>query len=124
MNYKLMIVDDSRVAYAEIQKLLEGSEFHIVGYCRSGEAALESYESLNPDVVTMDIVMPGMDGLETCQKLRERWPDARILMVSSLAYSATMEASAEMGAKGFIFKPFTQEELLSGLRKAVSDCAS
>lgn len=124
MKYNLMIVDDSRVVHAEMTKLLEGSEFDIVAYCRSGEAALEEYGSVNPDVVTMDIVMPGIDGLETCQKLLEKWPDARILMVSSLAYGATTEDSAELGAKGFIFKPFTKEDLLDGLRKAVGASAS
>lgn len=124
MKYNLMIVDDSRVVHAEMKRMLEGSEFEIVAYCRSGEAALEEYGTVNPDVVTMDIVMPGIDGLETCQKLLEKWPDARVLMVSSLAYGATTENSAELGAKGFIFKPFTQEDLLDGLRKAVGESAS
>ena len=119
VKYNLMIVDDSRVVYAEMKKLLEGSEFEIVSYCRSGEAALEEYGTVKPDVVTMDIVMPGIDGLETCQRLMEQWPDARILMVSSLAYGCTTENSAQLGAKGFLFKPFTQEELLTGLRKAM-----
>lgn len=119
MKYRVMIVDDSRVVHAEMEKLLEGSEFEIVAFCRSGEAALAEYGTVKPDVVTMDIVMPGIDGLETCQKLMEQWPQARVLMVSSLAYGCTTENSAELGAKGFVFKPFTQEEILDGLRKAV-----
>lgn len=119
MKYNLMIVDDSRVVHAEIMKMLEGSEFEVVTCCRSGEAALDEYGPVKPDVVTMDIVMPGIDGFETCRRLLEKWPDARILMISSLAYGSTTENSEELGAKGFLFKPFTREDLLHALRKVV-----
>ena len=98
--------------------MLEGSEIEIVGYCRSGEDALEQYEALQPELVTLDIVMPGMDGLETCVKLKARWPDAQILMVSSMAYDDIIDQAVASGAKGFLFKPFTQESLLEGLRGA------
>lgn len=119
MKHKLMIVDDSRVIHAEITKMLEGSEFEIVACCRSGEAALEEYGPVNPDVVTMDIVMPGIDGLETCRRLVEKWPDARILMISSLAYGSTTENSEELGAKGFLYKPFNRDDLVDSLRKVM-----
>lgn len=123
MSYKVMIVDDSMVVYAGMQKQLLGSEFEIVGFCRSGEEALEKYEGFQPDVVTLDIVMPGMDGLETCRELLGRWPEARVLMVSSLAYDDTIQCAKTLGAKGFIFKPFDQESLLTALRKAAADKA-
>lgn len=121
MKHNIMIVDDSRIVYAEMKRMLEGSEIEIAGYCRSGEEALEQYESIQPELVTMDIVMPGLDGLETCQRMRERWPDAKVLMVSSLAYDDTMESADALGAKGFLFKPFSQESLLEGIRKALED---
>lgn len=119
MKHNVMIVDDSRVVYAQMKKMMEESEFEIVGYCRCGEEALEQYGTLKPELVTMDIVMPGMDGLETGRKLLERWPDAKVIMVSSLAYDDTMESASSFGAKGFLYKPFTQESLLEGLRKAL-----
>ena len=118
MSKNIMIVDDSRVVYAEMVKMLEGSEIEIVGFCRSGEEALEKYEELKPDLVTLDIVMPGMDGLETCEQLKERWPEANIFMVSSMAYDDMIDRAATLGAKGFLFKPFTKESLLEGLRGA------
>lgn len=118
-RYKLMVVDDSRVVYAEMQKLLVGSEFDIAAFCRSGEAALEEYESVQPDLVTMDIVMPGMDGMETCRQLHERWPGARVYMVSSMAYEEMIDRAKEVGAQGFLFKPFSGETLLEGLRSAI-----
>lgn len=121
VKHRIMIVDDSRVVYAEMRKMLEDSEFEIAGFCRSGESALEEYESIAPDLVTMDIVMPGIDGLETCRRMLEKWPDAKVMMVSSLAYERTIEFSSQLGAKGFIFKPFTKDDLLGQMRKVLEE---
>ena len=77
MSKKLMIVDDSRVVYASMSKMLENSGWEIAQFCRSGEEALKTYPDIQPDVVTMDIVMPGMDGLETARRLLEKWPAAK-----------------------------------------------
>ncbi len=118
-KHRIMVVDDSRVVHEEMKKMLEGSDIEIVACCRSGEEALERYEELKPDLVTMDIVMPGMDGMETCQEMRKRWPDSNIFMVSSMAYEDVINDAAALGAKGFLFKPFTQESLLTGLRGAL-----
>ena len=115
MKHRIMIVDDSRVVYAGMKKMLEGSEIEIACFCRSGEEALEKYEEVKPDLVTMDIVMPGRDGLDTCRKLLERWPDARVLVVSSLAYDDTVKSSESLGAKGFLFKPFDKDALMRGI---------
>lgn len=118
-KHRIMVVDDSRVVYAEMKKMLEDSEIEIVAFCRSGEDAVEQYGEVQPELVTMDIVMPGMDGLEACQALLEKWPDARVFMVSSMAYEDMINAAASLGAKGFLFKPFTRESLLEGLRGAL-----
>ena len=79
---------------------------------------MEQYEAVKPELVTLDIVMPGMDGLETCERLKKSHPDAAIFMVSSMAYDDIIDQSVSMGAKGFLFKPFTKETLLEGLRGA------
>ena len=106
MKHNIMVVDDSRVVYAEMKKMLDGSGIEIVSFCRSGEEALQEYERVRPELVTMDIVMPGMDGLETCREMRRRWPDAQVVMVSSLAYDDMVEQARSLGAKGFLFNPF------------------
>lgn len=118
-KYKIMVVDDSRVVHEEMKKMLQDSEIEIVACCRSGEEALARYEEVKPDLVTLDIVMPGIDGMEACREMRERWPDCNIFMVSSMAYEDMINDAAALGAKGFLFKPFTQESLLTGLRGAL-----
>lgn len=112
MGKRIMVVDDSRMVKLQMEALLADTEYEIAAYCRSGEEAVEQYGQVLPDLVTMDIIMPGMDGLETTQAILEEYPEARIIMVSSLAYDDTFEEAKSIGAKGFIDKPFERERLL------------
>lgn len=119
MEKRVMIVDDSRVIEIQMKKLLEDTEFEIAGYCKDGEEALEMYEEIMPDVVTMDIIMPGMDGLETSEALLEEHPEARIVMVSSLAYDDTIQEADSIGVKSFVYKPLEREKLIEALEDAL-----
>jgi two-component system chemotaxis response regulator CheY len=118
MAKRVMVVDDSRIQEVQIRSLLEGTDYEVAQYCRSGEDALAVYDEVKPDVVTMDIIMPGMDGLEAAQAILEEYPEAKIVMVSSLAYEDTFDEAKSIGAKGFVDKPFDQETLLAALDSA------
>ena len=109
---RIMVVDDSRLVRVQLGDVLKGTEYEIAAHCRSGEEAIERYAEVQPDLVTMDIIMPGMDGLETAQAILEEHPEARIIMVSSLAYDDTFEEAMAIGAKAFIDKPFEKEKLV------------
>ncbi len=115
MSRRIIVVDDSRVVHAQMIKLLEGTDYEIVECCQDGESAVRAYKKHKPDLVTMDIIMPGMDGLETAKKILGQCPDAKIVMVTSLAYDDTIEDAKKIGAKGFIFKPFDKEAMLKVL---------
>ena len=119
MAKRIMVVDDSRMICFQIKKLLEDTDYEVAAYCRDGEEAVEQYGQVNPDLVTMDIIMPGMDGLEAAQAILEEHPDARIIMVSSLAYDDTFEEAQAIGAKGFLDKPFDKDRLLFALDEAI-----
>ena len=121
MGKKVMVVDDSRVLFIQMEKLLEDTGFEVAAYCKNGEEAIALYDSVQPDVVTMDIIMPGLDGLETARAIIEEHPDARIIMVSSLAYHDTIDEANALGAKAFVYKPFEKDALLEALHKAVAD---
>ena len=118
MSKKLMVVDDSRIVQIQLQKILAGTDYEIVACCQSGEDALSMYDQVLPDLVTMDILMPGMDGLETALMILKKHPQARILMVSSLAYDDTINEATSIGAKGFVYKPFDKDQLLKSLEQA------
>ena len=115
MRKRVMIVDDSRVVELQMKKMLEGTDYEVVSYCQDGETAIAQYDEVLPDLVTMDIIMPGMDGLETARAILEEHPEAKIVMVSSLAYDDTIDEAKSIGTKTFIYKPFEKEQLLSTL---------
>ncbi|MDE7015135.1 MAG: response regulator [Kineothrix sp.] len=120
MKKRVMIVDDSRLVRVQLGDVLEGTDYEIVAYCRSGEDAIAQYDEINPDIVTMDIIMQGMDGLDASEHILRKHPDARIIMVSSLAYDDTFERAKAIGAKGFVDKPFHKEQLLKVFEQALS----
>lgn len=120
MKKKVMVVDDSKVMAFQIRKLLEDSEFEVAGYCENGEEAIARYEEIQPDVVTMDIIMPGIDGMETAQVLMYEHDDARIVMISSLGGDDVLQELYGIGAQAVLFKPLTREMLLNALKKALA----
>ena len=121
MSKRIMVVDDSRIVQLQLQKILSDTDYEVVACCQNGEDALEMYDKITPDLVTMDILMPGMDGLETARLLLQAHPDARVLMVSSLAYDDTINEANEIGAKGFVYKPFDRDQILQSMQKAFAD---
>ena len=121
MSKKIMVVDDSRIAQLQLEKVLPEGEYEVVACCQTGKEALDQYDKVNPDLVTMDIILPGMDGLEAARALLAAHPEARILMVSSLAYDDTIKEAEALGAKGFVFKPFDQDQLLQAMQKAFAE---
>ena len=116
---KVMIVDDSRFVCEEIAQILADTEFEIVATCRDAGEAMETYHNKTPDVVLMDIVLPGIDGMEATEAMLQKWPDANIIMVTSLAYDDTIAHARKIGAKGFIFKPIDKFHLLDTLRQVI-----
>lgn len=121
MGKRLMIVDDSRVAEMQMEKLLEGTGYEVAAFCQNGEEAIARYGEVQPDLVTMDIIMPGMDGMETSEAILKKYPEARIVMVSSLAFDDTLHESEDIGVKGFVYKPFDKEHLLKTFEKVLAE---
>ena len=124
MKNTIMIVDDSIVTRNEIEELLKGTNFDVIYQCRSGEEALEAYERENPDIVTMDIIMPGIDGIEASKRLLKHHPEAGIIIISSLAYDKTQQMVQELDPDlPFVFKPIKKSYFIEALLK-VSDAIS
>lgn len=117
MKKRLLIVDDSRFIYEEMKQMLMDSDYEIAEYSKTGEESIVKLENCTVDVVTMDVILPGMSGMEAAEIILEKWPDLKVIMVSSLAYDETIQQAERIGACDFIFKPFTKEELIKSLDK-------
>lgn len=121
MGKSVLIVDDSIFIYESIKEMLLDSSFQVIGHAKSGETAMELYDELQPDLVTMDIVMPDMNGLESARNILERYPNAKILMISSLAYEDTIREAEEIGACGFLSKPIERDALIEALEQCLEE---
>lgn len=124
MGKRIMVVDDSRALGRQMKSMLEGTDYEIAAYCADGATAIDLYDEVQPDLVTMDILMPGMDGLDAARILIEDHPDARVVMVSSLAYDESIDEARAIGTKAFVYKPLERERLLSALDDVTADMPS
>jgi two-component system chemotaxis response regulator CheY len=119
MPHRLMIVDDSNIIRRRIERVQELLGVEFVGAARTGREALEMHQQLRPTIVTMDLTMPEMDGSECVEQLMQRDPDILILVISALADKLTAIDAIEKGARGFLYKPFTDRQLNNALRKLI-----
>ena len=99
---RVLIVDDASFMRMSIKNMLANYDFEIVGEAENGVMAIEKYKELQPDIVTMDITMPEMDGLEALREIKKIDPGASVVMVSALGQEARMKEAIIYGAKGFI----------------------
>lgn len=119
--YKLMVVDDSNIIRNRIKRGYNATQFELVATATNGVEAMEFFKKFRPNVVTMDLTMPEMDGLECIQRLVELDPNIHIMVISALSDKATGIRALELGAQGFICKPFTDEELVEALDELVQE---
>ncbi len=111
----ILVVDDSPFASKQIKDIVEENGYEVIGYAKNGEEGIRMYEELHPDIVILDIIMPGIDGIETAQILKKDDPNVTILMLSSLCDAGTLEEVREIGVKYLIPKPWEDDVLLATL---------
>jgi two-component system, chemotaxis family, chemotaxis protein CheY len=121
---RLLIVDDSNIIRSRIMRIvlagtLPGAQ--IVGLARDGAQAVMMFKAHQPDVVTMDLTMPNMDGIRCIEEIMAINPDVPILVISALADKTTAIAALRKGARGFLNKPFTEKQLVAALKEVISD---
>jgi|LauGreDrversion4_1035100.scaffolds.fasta_scaffold47257_3 two-component system chemotaxis response regulator CheY len=118
---KLLIVDDSSIMRMVIQKALaEIPDLEVVGQAGDGKKALEIFKEKLPDIVTMDITMPEMDGLTCMEEILKIKSDTKVLVVTALTKDGTSIQAIKKGAKGFITKPFTVEQMKEAFTRILS----
>lgn len=119
-KYKILIVDDSTAMRMMITASLQDSEFEVVGAAKDGEQALQLFKDISPDLVLLDIIMPGMSGVETLGHIMALDKNAVVVMASSMGTEDAVQGALKAGAKNFLQKPIDQDGLLKILRTTVS----
>ncbi|MBM7623357.1 response regulator [Sporohalobacter salinus] len=115
MAKSILIVDDAQFMRTMLSKLVQEEGYEVVGEAVNGEDAVEKYKEFNPDLVTMDITMPEMDGIEAMEHIKEFDPEADIIVCSAMGQKPMVVDALEAGAKDFIVKPIKPEKVKEAL---------
>ena len=119
MDKRVLIIEDSTYIRTLIRDSLEGHGFQVVGEARTGEAGIDLAMDLHPDVITLDNVLPDMDGIDVLRALSSHAVRARVVMISAVAGQSVIQESLDEGACEYIIKPFGAEELPGMIKRAI-----
>ena len=120
MAKRILITDDALFMRVTLKNILVQNGYEVVGEAANGQESVEMYERLRPDLVTMDITMPEMDGLAALRAIRESDPQARVVMCTAMGQKSVLIEAIQAGAKEFIVKPFQAARVLEALDKATA----
>jgi len=112
---KVLVVDDAAFMRVSISKMLTSNGYEVIGEAENGKIAIKKFQELSPDIVTMDITMPEMDGLASLKEILAVNPNANIIMISAMGQESMVREAVMAGAKGFIVKPFKENVILDAL---------
>ena len=113
---RVLIIDDAAFMRYSLKTILEANGFVIAGEAENGLVGVEKYRELTPDIVTLDITMPEMDGLEALKQIMNLDRNAKVIMVSAMGQDSYVKEAIVCGAKSFIVKPFTSEHVIKAIR--------
>jgi two-component system chemotaxis response regulator CheY len=119
VSRRILIVDDAAFMRMMIKEILTKHGYEVVGEAVNGVQAVEKYQELKPDLVTLDITMPEMDGIEALKRIRQIDPQAKVIMCSAMGQQAMVIDAIQAGAKDFIVKPFQAERVIEAVRKTL-----
>ena len=120
MTHTVLVCDDAIFMRTMISDILSQAGFEVVGEAESGLQAVEKYRELKPDLVTMDIVMPDMGGIEAVREICKSDPEAKILMCSAIGQQALVVEAIQAGAKDFVVKPFQPSRVLEAVQRVLA----
>ena len=117
MGKRVLVTADTAFMRMTLRNVLEKNGFEVVGEAADGEESVALYQELRPDVVTMDITMPKMDGITAIKKILEIDPNAKVIVCSAMGQKPMVIEALNAGAKDFLVKPFQPERIIEALRK-------
>ena len=114
---RVLITDDASFMRLSLRSMLERNGFEVIGEAENGAIGVEQYKLLNPDIVTLDITMPIMDGLEALKLIKGFDKNAKVVMISAMGQESMVRQAVLNGALGFIIKPFNEETIVKAFSK-------
>jgi two-component system chemotaxis response regulator CheY len=111
----ILVVDDSEFIARLMTKMVDATSYRVVGHAKNGQEAIQKYIEIFPDIVTMDIVMPCMGGLETIQELVKVNPRIKLIVVSAMGHANVVQEAMKLGAKQYLIKPFLKNSFITAL---------
>ncbi|MFP4662663.1 MAG: response regulator [Halanaerobiales bacterium] len=112
---KVVVIDDSPFIFKAVKRSLEPRGAEVIDNALNGEEGLKLIEKHSPDIITLDVTMPVMDGIETAKRIYEKNPDARVIMMSAMGDDALINEAKSIGVKNFIPKPFKPDVLYNAI---------
>lgn len=116
---RVIIVDDASFMRGSLEFIIRNAGHEVVGMGKDGEEAVQLYKQHKPDIVTMDILMKGMDGLSALKAIKELDPKAKVVMVTALGQESKEEEAGKLGASGYIRKPFKQQSIVDEINRVM-----
>ncbi|QTM99507.1 response regulator [Sediminibacillus dalangtanensis] len=116
----ILVVDDAKFIRVTLSGILENGSHTVVGEAEDGDQAVEMYKQLSPDLVTMDITMPGKNGMDAMQEIKAFDGQAKVIMCSAMGQQKLVVEAIEKGAKDFIVKPFDENRVLEAVNRVLS----
>jgi len=120
VSHTVLICDDAVFMRTMVGDILQKAGFQVIGEAETGAQAIEKYKQLRPDLVTMDIVMPEMGGIDAVREIRKHDPAARVLMCSAMGQQALVVEAIQAGAKDFVVKPFVPSRVLEAVQRVLA----
>lgn len=115
MGVKVLVIDDSPFIFKAVKRALEPHGFEVVDNAANGKIGIEMVQKYSPDLITLDVTMPVMDGIETAKVLVKEYPQVKIIMLSAMGDDVLMQEAKEIGVHHFLSKPFKADELLAAV---------
>jgi two-component system chemotaxis response regulator CheY len=120
MSRKVLVVDDVAFVRKTLSDLLTQAGYQVVGEANDGTDAVAKYQQLRPDLVTMDVVMPQMSGIEATKKIIKLDKEARVIIISAMGQENLVMEAINVGAKDYVLKPFSAQDVLKTIERAMS----
>ena len=116
---RVLIVDDTDFDRNLLRNILVSAGYEIAGLARGGEEGIQLYREMIPDLAMLDLIMPDLNGIDTLRRIREEYPEARVMLCTSVGEEGMVDLARRIGAKGYVVKPYQATNLLKAVERIV-----